>query len=332
MFISTSPPEADIQLQVLGIFGSVLLFWIIVAVIMGIRNQVSQTPINQLITMDCLLRLTKIPNILVSSKAFNYWGLNSPLSCTIRTTFSVTTSLVPRLLSIAIAFYRWTYVCRSTSVLTSAQRRTFFLRLSSTFALLTLGLTFGAVYYMDQYTFYHNCRGEKNMTAVTNWDLPITHPFRLLIHGSFLGNLFVSPFLYILIFLFRRSKSQSHNLGINSKSLKARRRRNVVSARFNFLIWLSELIIVLPYLNKNRWGENDTSVVLYLVLDSCCTPLLYYVGIESNRERMTNFLAKKMNWMTNSIGAEEVGPQDTSHRRERRGALHNWESIELVFK
>ena len=106
----------------------------------------------------------------------------------------------------------------------------------------------------------------------------------------------------------------------------------MVSARFNFLIWLSELIIVLPYLNKNRWGENDTSVVLYLVLDSCCTPLLYYVGIESNRERMTNFLAKKMNWMTNSIGAEEVGPQDTSHRRERRGALHNWESIELVFK
>ena len=112
--------------------------------------------------------------ILFFSKVFNFWGLTSPLSCSLRTIFSFTTSLAPRLLSITIALYRWTCVCRSTSVLTSTQRRTFFLRLSSTVTILTLGLAAGAFYYntlvllvnMDYFSLFLTSEHLKNLRNV----------------------------------------------------------------------------------------------------------------------------------------------------------------------
>ena len=57
MFNTTSLIEEDIRLQILGISGSVLLVFVIVAVLMGIRSKVTQTPINHLLVIDCLLCL-----------------------------------------------------------------------------------------------------------------------------------------------------------------------------------------------------------------------------------------------------------------------------------
>ena len=310
-FVTTNLPEEDTGLHVLGISGSVLLFLITVTVLMGIRREFSQTPINLLIMMDCLLRLTKIPNILFTANVFNFWGITSPLFCSLRITVTYTTSLIPQLLYLSLALYRWTCVCRSSYVQTFGQRRTFFLRVSSTFTLLTLGLAVGAFYYKETNTFYRFCRGQTNLKADHHWDLPLSNPFRLLHLGSFLSNLLISPFLYIHIFFFRRSTGQS--LGLNSQTLKARRRRNAVSARFNFLVWLSANIFLCVFLMVGIDGNN---VVLYMVLESCCTPVLYYVGIESNRKRMRNCLrdgarmtatlVKKMNCLKSKVGPQEV--------------------------
>ena len=56
-----------------------------------------------------------------------------------------------------------------------------------------------------------------------------------------------------------------------------------MSGRFNFLVWLSEyLIFVISFGGRQREGA-----------DSCFTPVLYYVGIESNRERMRSFLSDR---------------------------------------
>ena len=269
MFNTTCLLEEDIKMQVLGISGSVLLVLIIVAVLMGIRSEVSQMPINYLVIMDCLLRLTKIPNILFVSKVFNL--STSPLSCSLRTTFSFTPSLGPRLLSITIALYRWTCVYRSTSVLTSAHRRTFFFRLSSTFTVLSLGLAAEAFYFKEDYIWYHICRGEKNVKADITWNLPLSNPFLLLTLGSFLGNLIICPLLYSVIFHFRRSNGQ--NIGLNAQTIKTRRRRNAVSGMLNFLVWLSEsLILVISFGGRQTEGVY---LVLYLVFDSCFTPVLY---------------------------------------------------------
>ena len=37
--------------------------------------------------------------------------------------------------------------------------------------------------------------------------------------------------------------------------------------------------------------RDGVYLVLYLVFDSCLTPVLYYLGIERNRDRMRNFLS-----------------------------------------
>ena len=141
--------------------------------------------------------------------------LHRPLSCSLRTTISFTTSLASRLLLIAIALYRWVYVRRSAFVLTSTQKGKFFLALSSTITVLIVGLTTGAFYYKETYTSYHNCWNEHSMNTIIKWDLPITNLFLLLTFGCFLGNLFLSPLLYVLIYRFRRSNGQ--NLGLNTQ-------------------------------------------------------------------------------------------------------------------
>ena len=56
-------------------------------------------------------------------------------------------------------------------------------------------------------------------------------------------------------------------------------RRNLVSMRFNMMNWLLETIsLVLVMI-----GEYKLSIILYLLVTSCGTPLVYYLGIEENR-------------------------------------------------
>ena len=49
--------------------------------------------------------------------------------------------------------------------------------------------------------------------------------------------------------------------------------------RFNMMNWLLETIsLVLVMI-----GEYKLSIILYLLVTSCGTPLVYYLGIEENR-------------------------------------------------
>ena len=52
-----------------------------------------------------------------------------------------------------------------------------------------------------------------------------------------------------------------------------------------------------------------------MVLEACCSPVLYYVGIESNREKMRNFLRERAGMTTNLVNKmnclnSKVGPQE----------------------
>ena len=62
----------------LGVLGSAIVLVLILSILAVIRTESSPTPINQLIRLDCLLRLTNIPYILYWTGLFNYWGLDSP--------------------------------------------------------------------------------------------------------------------------------------------------------------------------------------------------------------------------------------------------------------
>ena len=269
----------------LGVLGSAIVLVLILAILAVIRTESSPTPINQLIRLDCLLRLTNIPYILYWTGLFNYWGLNSPLHCSVRISISFATSLVTRLLGLSIPIYRWVYVCHPSSVLTAGQRRAFFLLMSGSTALLTASLTFCAFLYRESWTLYHHCLGcPWGPLGGPSWYLPLHHPFQLTTLCIFLGSILLTPALYGLIFKFRRHQNKK-DIGLSGASRKARIHRNVVTAKFNFLIWLSETLILLCFMPSTN-EHGNIFLVLFLILNSCLNPIIYYAGIESNRERM----------------------------------------------
>ena len=262
----------------IGVLGSAIILVLILAILAAIRTESSPTPINQLIRLDCLLRLTNIPYILYWTGLFNYWGLDSPLHCSVRVSISFATSLVARLLNISIPIYRWVYVCHPSSILTAPQ-------MSGGMALLTASLTFCAFLYRESWTLYHHCLGRPwGPSSRLKWHLPLLHPFHLTTLCIFLGSIFLTPILYGLIFKFRRHQNKK-DIGLSGASRKAQIQRNVVTARFNLLIWLSETLILLGFMPSTN-EHGNIFLVLFLILDSCLSPTIYYAGIENNRERI----------------------------------------------
>ena len=269
-------------LHCLGVSGSLITALLILPILAMIRADSSPTPINQLIRVDCLLRLNNIPYILYWSKVFSYWGLNSPLACSLRVTLSYTTSIVSRLITISMAVCRWVYVCRSHLVFSAAQRSRFLAWMVGSLVVLAICLSLGAFIYREEYTIYYRCLGIPLPGRVA-FSLPITNPFRLANLAIFFGYLAVSPVLYVLV-----TRCEIHQASVlTNSSLKRRRRQNLVSARFNFFIWLSETLILLVLVPRDAGAEEgDVMLVTYLILSSCVTPVLCYTSIEANREKV----------------------------------------------
>lgn len=275
-------------LHLLGITGSLSCLLLVLPILVAILAEPKSTPINRLIGVDCMVRLTNIPYILYWTKLFDFWGLHSVLHCAGRITFSFTTMLLCRLLTFAIALYRWVFVCHPTLVLTDTNKRTFSLVLSGGIFILTTSLGSCAFFHIESYRPYQLCRG--NVSTINfHWDLPLNHPFQLSSIICFFGHLLVSPLLYALIFCNR--KTRSSNLGLSERSLKSRNKENLVTARFSFLCWLVDvclhlavvLLINVP-MNREESGMGSYILATYLVLFSCCSPLLYFMGIRENRK------------------------------------------------
>ena len=270
-------------LHCLGVSGSLIAALLILPILAMIRAESSPTPINQLIGVDCLLRLSNIPYILYWSKVFSYWGLNSPLACSLRVTLSYTTSMVSRLLTISMAVCRWVYVCRPHLVFSAAQRSRFFRWLVGSLVVVAGSLSMGAYTYREEYTIYYRCLGI-TLPGRVAFTLPIANPFRLANLAIFFGYLAVSPVLYMLV---SRCRVHQPKVGLSDLCLQRRRTRNLVSARFNFFIWLSESLVLLVLVPRDPGvEEGDVMLVLYLILSSCVTPVLCYTSIESNREKV----------------------------------------------
>ena len=274
----------------LGLLGSVSAIIIIITVIAVLMTESSPTPINKLIVLDCLLRLTNIPHILYGTGLFNYWGLSSPLHCSVRVTVSFATSLAIRLLGFSIAIYRWVYACHPSTVFTATQRKGFFRLLSGTMAALVVSLTGGVFLYRERYSLYHKCRGQPwGPSSRISFDLPLFNPFRLGSIFAFLSSSLLTPLLYGHIFRFRWHQNQ-REIGLSGASQAARARRNLVTAKFHFLIWVSELFIFLALVpSTEQHGSIFTAV--FLILNTCCSPGLYFVGIQKNRDRIRALVA-----------------------------------------
>ena len=236
------------------------------------------TLIIQIIGIDSILCLAMIPII------FNYINVIE-LSCGFITSYAFFTSLLNRLLPVGIVIYRYVYVCHSTWVHSAHQRRIFHIILSISIILLAIVLTIGSWIYREKYGHFLTCSGREADFFSSDeringfaWLLPIYHPFHFLSIFAFFLYAIMVPVGYILIYCFRR-KDNYEVLGLNERSRLIRKHKNIVTTRFNIMNWIFEVtgfIVLIP-------GKKSFTV-LYFLITCTVSPLLYYTGIELNRQ------------------------------------------------
>ena len=150
-------------------------------------------------------------------------------------------------------------------------------------------MTFFSFLYREQNFYYLNCIGKAEYFHSQNesslrlvWLLPLYHPFHLLSIIAFFSYTFLVPLAYFRIYRFRKQQDSKVNLGLSDNSRKVRIRKNLVTTRTNLIIWIAEVmsgfLVTLP-------GSN-VFVIAHLFVPNSVSPILYYVGIEMNRQEM----------------------------------------------
>ena len=210
-------------------------------------------------------------------------------SASFHSTYAFFVSLINRLLPIGIVLYRYIYVCRVSWVQTAFQRKVFHFLISGGIFGVSISLTAFSFVYREESFLYLKCLGKEEVfyskyedTGVRLlWLLPLYHPFHLLSILAFFSYIFLVPVGYFCIYTFRK-RLDSETRGLSERSRKVRKTRNLVTTRYNLLIWICEFIsgfvIIFP-------GSN-VFVILYFFLPSTLSPIMYYLGIEVNRQAM----------------------------------------------
>ena len=106
--------------------------------------------------------------------------------------------------------------------------------------------------------------------------LPQHHPYLVILKLNFFGGMILVPFFYRKIYTFRK-KLNEKNVGLSKAAVMLRKRRNLVTMKFNLFTWIwetSSMLIV---------AVNIDMKILYALSISCGPPLLYFMGIEENR-------------------------------------------------
>ena len=94
----------------------------------------------------------------------------------------------------------------------------------------------------------------------------------------------------INLFYKRFRNRQTNVSGISSSARVLRKRRNLVSMRFNMINWLLETVSLVLVM----FVEKQILTILYLLVTSCGTPLVYYLGIEENRQKAREYFQSRM--------------------------------------
>ena len=269
-------------LSCFGIFTACCIGAVNLPVLWVIKKESQTTFINKLVGVDCFLCLCNIPIVIYTADVFGFF--NIPSLCGLNVTTSFIISMLNRLLPVGIVFYRYVYVCKSSWVLTAQQRKNVNLFICSIIVSLTVVLSLCSFLYKEKYLIYLKCMGEEDKfpdpqaNVKLLWLLPLYHPFHLLSIITFFSHTLLAPLGYFIIYVFRQ-KLDCETKGINESSRIARKNRNIVTTKFNFLIWLSEASSVFVLVPKGK-----TFFILYFLISSCVTPILYYIGIEVNRQ------------------------------------------------
>ena len=119
----------------------------------------------------------------------------------------------------------------------------------------------------------------------SSWHTDLVNKYYLSFHYCYQKEQFPDnpyyPFVYQRLHFVRFREKQNKTVsGISENARKKRKNRNLVTMKFNLLNWLLEIISTLMVLiDINRFFT-----LLYVVVGSCGTPLVYFIGIEENRK------------------------------------------------
>ena len=88
--------------------------------------------------------------------------------------------------------------------------------------------------------------------------------------------------------LFIRFINQQNDqvVGLSDNAKKRRKHRNVVTMKFNLINYLVETLSGILFLVVKNFFVD----ILYLLLNCCGTPLVYYLGIEENRKQAEQYI------------------------------------------
>ena len=88
--------------------------------------------------------------------------------------------------------------------------------------------------------------------------------------------------------LFIRFINQQNDqvVGLSDNAKKRRKHRNVVTMKFNLINYLVETLSGILFLVVKNFFVD----LLYLLLNCCGTPLVYYLGIEENRKQAEMYI------------------------------------------
>ena len=73
---------------------------------------------------------------------------------------------------------------------------------------------------------------------------------------------------------------------MSDNAKKRRKHRNVVTMKFNLINYLVETLSGILFLVVKNFFVD----MLYLLLNCCGTPLVYYLGIEENRKQAEQYI------------------------------------------
>ena len=86
------------------------------------------------------------------------------------------------------------------------------------------------------------------------------------------------------ILRFQKQQNQSVS-GLSEAARNKRKHRNVVAMKFNLINYILETVSMILMLIF----KEEVIILLYLLTNSCGTPLVYYLGIEENRKQAQEY-------------------------------------------
>ena len=146
------------------------------------------------------------------------------------------------------------------------------------------------------------------------WNLPLDNSFHIITLICFCAYIIITPLGYGAIYRFRKHQDNKVS-GISNTVRKQRKNRNLVTMKFNMFNWMLEtcstiLVIIIP--------PHRYFTLLYILVNSCGTPLVYFMGIEENRNMVKEYFKQNIK-IKEGIKRkyDNVGTSDMSETRKQ---------------